>query len=81
MRGGHDLSAEFDTPAPAPAPATCPLCGAPVAADAMRCGDCGYHLAGVAGRPAPFDRRALWWSAAGLVAVYLLTLLVVALAR
>ena len=59
----------------------CPLCGAPVAADAMRCGNCGYHLAGVAGRPGPFNRRALWWSAAGLLAVYLLTLLVVALAR
>jgi len=57
------------------------LCGASVAADAMRCGDCGYHLAGVAGRPRPFDRRALWWAAAGLVAVYLFTLLVVALAR
>jgi hypothetical protein len=35
----------------------------------------------VAGRPAPFDRRTLWWSAASLLAVYLLTLLVVALAR
>jgi hypothetical protein len=59
----------------------CPLCGASVAADAMRCGDCGYHLAGVAGRPGPFNRRALWWSIAGLLAVYLLTLLVVAFAR
>jgi hypothetical protein len=57
------------------------LCGATVAADAMRCGDCGYHLAGVAGRPGAFNRRALWWSAAALVGVYLLTLLVVALAR
>jgi hypothetical protein len=47
----------------------------------MRCGDCGYHLGGVAGRPGPFNRRALWWSAAGLLDVYLLTLLVVALAR
>jgi hypothetical protein len=57
------------------------LCGATVAADAMRCGDCGYHLAGVAGRPGAFNRRALWWSAAAFVGVYLLTLLVVALAR
>jgi hypothetical protein len=47
----------------------------------MRCVSCGYHLAGVAGRPGPFSRRALWWSAAALLAVYLLTLLVVALAR
>ena len=47
----------------------------------MRCGECGYHLAGVAGRPGPFNRRAILWSAAGLLAVYLVTLLVVALAR
>jgi hypothetical protein len=47
----------------------------------MRCGECGLHLAGVAGRPARFDRRALWWSAAALLAAYLVTLLIVALAR
>jgi hypothetical protein len=35
----------------------------------------------VAGRPAPFNRRALWGSVAGLVVVYLVTLLIVALAR
>jgi hypothetical protein len=35
----------------------------------------------VAGRPAPFNRRALWSCAAALVAVYLVTLLIVALAR
>jgi hypothetical protein len=59
----------------------CPLCGTAVAPDAIRCGECGLHLAGVGGRPAPFDRRALWWSAAALLVVYLLTLLIVALAR
>jgi hypothetical protein len=57
------------------------LCGASVAADAMRCSECGYNLAGIAGRPAPFNRRALWWCIAALVAVYLVTLLIVALAR
>ncbi len=65
----------------APMSAACPLCGEQVAPDTTRCSACGYHLAGVAGRPAPFSRSALWWSAAGLLAVYLLTLLVVALAR
>jgi predicted amidophosphoribosyltransferase len=75
------VSAQFDTPAPAPEPATCPLCGAAVPADAMRCPSCGYHLGGDAGRSGPFSRKALWWSAAALLAVYLLTLLVVALAR
>jgi hypothetical protein len=57
------------------------LCGASVAAGASRCGDCGYSLAGVAGRPAPFNRQALWFGVAALVAVYLVTLLIVALAR
>jgi predicted amidophosphoribosyltransferase len=71
------VSAQFEMPAPV----VCPLCGAEVAADAIRCDACGYHLAGVAGRSSPFDRRALWWSAAALLAVYLLTLFIVALAR
>jgi hypothetical protein len=57
------------------------LCGTSVAPGATRCSECGYHIAGVAGRPSPFSRQALWWSAAGLLAVYLLTLLIVALAR
>ncbi|HMF83694.1 MAG TPA: hypothetical protein VKI01_10505 [Acidimicrobiia bacterium] len=52
-----------------------------MAADAARCGECGYSLAGVAGRPAPFDRRALWLAVAAVLAVYLVTLLIVALAR
>lgn len=60
---------------------TCPLCATAVPAGAMRCGSCGYHLAGVDGRPGPFSRQVLWWSGAALLAVYLLTLLVVALAR
>jgi hypothetical protein len=75
------VSAQFDTPAPAPAPTVCPLCGTAVATDAIRCASCGYHLAGVAGRPSAFNRQALWWSAAALLAVYLVTLLIVALAR
>jgi hypothetical protein len=52
-----------------------------VAADATRCGECGYSLAGVAGRASPFNRPALWWCVGALVAVYLITLLIVALAR
>jgi predicted nucleic acid-binding Zn ribbon protein len=73
------VSAQFETPADSPA--TCPLCGTAVAADEIRCGSCGYHLAGVGGRPSAFDRQALWWSAAALLGVYLVTLLIVALAR
>jgi hypothetical protein len=59
----------------------CPLCGTAIAADAVRCGECGLHLAGVGGRPNAFSRQALWSSAAALLVVYLLTLLIVALAR
>jgi hypothetical protein len=61
--------------------ADCPLCGRPVAPSEERCPDCAYHQAGIAGRPGPFSRAALWWSAAGVVLVYVLTLVVVALAR
>jgi hypothetical protein len=59
----------------------CPLCGTPVAADAIRCDECGLHLAAVAGRPSPFSTRVLWYSAAALLGVYIVTLLIVALAR
>ena len=61
--------------------AVCPLCGAPVLSDDERCRECSMILAGVGGRPAPFDRRSLWLWAGGLLAIYLVVLLVVALAR
>ena len=38
-------------------------------------------LAGVGGRPAPFTRRSLWLWAGGLLAIYLVVLVIVALAR
>jgi hypothetical protein len=56
----------------------CPLCGAAIATDALRCDSCGMTLAGVGGRPGPFTRRALWLWAASLLAIYLVVLLVVA---
>ena len=63
-------------------PATeCPLCGAAIEPAAARCSQCGYHLAGIGDRPGPWTRPALWWTAAGLVLVYAVTLLIVALAR
>jgi len=52
-----------------------------VGAEANRCGTCGYHLAGVAGRPSAFTRPAIVWTAIGLVLVYVATLLVVLAAR
>ena len=57
----------------------CPLCGAETAAAARRCPSCGWSLAGVDGRPGPYSRVALWWTGAGLLAVYLITLAIVAL--
>ena len=59
----------------------CPLCGAPVLATDERCRECNMTLAGVAGRPAPFTRRSVWGWAAGLLALYLVVLVVVALVR
>jgi len=57
----------------------CPLCGVAVAVEARRCPACGWSLAGVDGRPGPFSVRALWWTGAGFLAVYLITLAIVAL--
>jgi predicted amidophosphoribosyltransferase len=57
----------------------CPLCGGPVAVEAIRCPDCGMTLSGVAGRPGPFSRRDLWLWAAALLVLYLIVLGIVAL--
>ena len=59
----------------------CPLCGAPVAPSDARCRECNMTLAGVGGRPAPFTRASLWRWAAGLLAIYLVVLVIVALVR
>jgi hypothetical protein len=59
----------------------CPLCGAPVAPTDERCRVCNMTLAGVGGRPDPFTRRSRWRWAAGLLAIYVLVLLIVVAAR
>ena len=72
------------TAEPASAPVArdvCPLCGAPVHRTDTRCPECNMTLAGVGERPAAFNRRSLWVWAAGLLIVYLVALVVVALAR
>ena len=58
----------------------CPLCGRAVAADMARCEACGNDLAGVGERPL-LSRSVLWWSAMGFLAVWLITLAVVAVVR
>ncbi len=57
----------------------CPLCTTEVTEAETRCPECGWSLAGVAGRPGPYSRAALWWTVAGFLAVYLVTLGIVAL--
>lgn len=60
---------------------SCPLCSTPVSASDERCPDCGLDLAGVGDRPNPVSRVALLWSAMSLLAVYLVTLVIVAATR
>jgi hypothetical protein len=65
---------------PTPIPdADCPLCGTPVAWQARRCPECGWSLAGVDGRPGPYSKAALWWTGAAFLAIYVVTLAIVAL--
>jgi hypothetical protein len=59
--------------------ADCPLCGTPVAWQARRCPECGWSLAGVDGRPGPYSKAALWWTGAAFLAIYVVTLAIVAL--
>jgi hypothetical protein len=67
-------------PTPIPAPdGACPLCATPVAWQARRCPECGWSLAGVDGRPGPYSPVALWWTGGGFLAIYLITLAIVAL--
>jgi hypothetical protein len=66
---------------PAASVDACPLCGAGAASADLRCGACGFDLAGVGTRPGPFTRSVFWWTAMGFLAVYLGTLAIVALTR
>ena len=73
------MSAE---PAPRPrADAVCPLCGTAALPAASRCVTCGMSLEGVGNRPPPFTRRTIWFWGAGLLAIYLVALIVVATVR
>ncbi len=62
-----------------PVRSTCALCGTSHAPDAQRCAECGFHL--VAAQPNPFASSSLWILAGILVAVYAISLLLVAAAR
>ncbi len=56
----------------------CPLCGA-AHAEGVRCPECGLAPGFGADATSPFRRATLWAMAGGIAAVYIVTLLVVAL--
>lgn len=58
----------------------CPLCEAIIAPDLVQCPACGFDLAGVGGRPA-LTGPVFLWTAMGFLAVYLITLAIVAMTR
>jgi len=57
----------------------CPLCGTPAPEHGMRCVECNYHLGGVGGRPVPWTSRALWVTVAAFLALFVITIGIVAL--
>ena len=61
-------------------PAPCPICDTAVGGGEQRCPECGFDLAGIAGRPG-FTQPVFWWTAMGFLAVYLGTLAIVAMTR
>ena len=71
------MSAQPEPPRIEDASGLCPVCSTPVAPSDARCPLCNYDLAGVAGRPGAYSRRALWWTVAGFVVVYLVVLAIV----
>jgi hypothetical protein len=60
---------------------TCPLCGEALVPSDERCPACGYSLDGIGGRAPAYSRAALLWTIAGFLAVYLLTIAIVAATR
>ena len=66
---------------PAPRTESCPLCGAPVGSDDARCPECNMTLDGIGRRPPAFTRQSVWFWAGALLAIYLVVLAIVVLAR
>lgn len=60
---------------------SCPLCASAVDTGALRCPACGFYLGAGSGRASPFSYASWWAMLGGLGAVYLVALLIVALAR
>ena len=62
-------------------PGTCVLCGAALGDHTTRCRACGLYQQLGARQENPFTRGSLWALAALLVAVYVVALIIVSLAR
>lgn len=80
------MTAEFQrpdehTPDVPDAPSTCALCGAMVPAEDVRCPECRMDARFGPGEPRAFSAATVWALAGALVAVYLVTLALVALVR
>lgn len=79
------MTAEFQPPDPGEqrgsASGSCPLCGAAVMHGVERCPTCNMHLGFGPDAPSPFRRVTTWGLVVALVAVYVATLAVVAVAR
>jgi len=72
------MNAEFEATPIDVSEAHCPVCDAVVVGD--RCRDCGMHMGGTA-PTSPFKGGWFWGYAGALVALYVVTIGVVAIAR
>ncbi len=66
-----------DANIPVPDVGACALCGSPLGADDERCRMCGMVVGIGPGNPNPFSRGALWATIGGLVAIYVVVLVIV----
>ncbi len=55
----------------------CALCGTPLTVDPERCRMCGMVVGIGPESPSPFSRPALWATLGGLVAIYVVVLILV----
>jgi hypothetical protein len=62
---------------PGPDPGACALCGTPLGAVGDRCPMCGMVLGIGPATRNPFTRAALWATIGGLLAIYVVVLLLV----
>jgi hypothetical protein len=62
---------------PGPGAGVCTLCGTPLGTGGERCPMCGMVIGIGPGTPNPFTQAALWATIGGLLAIYVVVLLLV----